>query len=337
MDSSSVDFGLVQDVHGLSKIRQMAGKNADLQSKKQALYTAAEQFESLLNQFWVKAMRESNDSICPDSPLKSKESDMFQSMLDEQMITSLAKTNAGNKSSITTLIVKQFARAMGDDGKAIIAEIEGNKGASNQANTSNNLPERTVFTGRTLDDLVLNNTQSFSNRSNNMSAKVLSYAVNKVTEAKDCCFDSPKDFVDKMMPIAKSIASKFGLNPIVIVGQAALETGWGKHIMSGNNMFGIKAGSSWDGNTNAVASDEYINGNKTSLVSLFRSYDSIESSVKDYISLILGNERYSKAVEVNSDPDQYFEEIQKAGYATDPNYASKLKSIIRSDAFSPYL
>ena len=78
-----------------------------------------------LNQFWFKGMRESNDEICPDSPLKTSDGGVFQSMLDEQIITGVAKSNAGNKSSITTLLVKQFAWSLGDDGKKIIAEIDG--------------------------------------------------------------------------------------------------------------------------------------------------------------------------------------------------------------------
>lgn len=335
MDNSTVNIGLVQDIHGLDKLRQMS--NSDLSAKKEALLTAAQQFESILNQFWLKAMRESNDSICPDSPLKSNDSDMFQSMLDEQMITGLAKANANNSSSLSRLIVKQFARTMGDDGKQIIAEIEGRSNDSNL--NSLQLPMRNSFNNvnrvsQSLDDIDMQ--IEFINR--NPVANTVDGNGSLFNDSVDLDnFSDPSDFVEKLMPIAKKIAEKFNLNPVVIVAQAALETGWGKHLSSDKNLFGIKATNSWNGNSTLQQTDEYVNGVRVSEVAAFRSYSSVENSVEDYANFIVSNKRYAKAASVSSDPDQYFEEIQKAGYATDPNYASKLKSIVRNDAFTSYL
>lgn len=332
MDNSTVNLGLVQDIHGLDKLRQMS--KSDLASKKEALLTAAQQFESILNQFWLKEMRQSNESICPDSPLKSRDSDMFQSMLDEQMITGIAKANSNNSSSLSRLIVRQFAASMGDEGKEILADIEG-RSTPVTTSTEMQMPSRSSFKSSnkiasSLDDIDMQ--IDFINRT---ATNTENDAI--TADTKKASFNTPAEFVERMMPIAKKVAQKFNLNPIVIVAQAALETGWGKHVGSSNNFFGIKANSSWAGDAQMQKSDEYVNGVRVSEVSAFRAYKSPEQSVEDYANFIVSNQRYAKAASVSSDPDLYFEEIQKSGYATDPNYALKLKSIVRNDAFSSYL
>lgn len=350
MDSSNVNLGLVQDINGLNKLRQMS--NSSIEDKKNALVTAAQQFESILNQFWVKAMRESNDSICSDSPLKSNSSSMFESMLDEQMITGMAKANTQTGSSLTNMIVKQFAKTMGDDGEKILKMmnlssqsqpmtidqyLQGSKGVDVSTKTSsinsiNSIPKHTgsdFSNEREIQkpQLVINKKQS----------------INKFIDVKETSIDeklsftSPKDFVKKVLPIAQRVAMKFNMNPLVLVAQAALETGWGKSVGSDNNFFGIKNSKGWNGESTLKASDEYINGKKVSQVSSFRSYENISKSFEDYARLISTNDRYSKAYSKNSDPVQYFEEIQKAGYATDPNYAYKLKNVIKNDAFKGLL
>ncbi len=340
---STADIGLVQDVHNLDKLRKM-GKG-DYESKKQALFTAAEQFESLLNQFWFKGMRESNDSICPDSPLRSSDSGIFQSMLDEQLITGVAKANSANSSSLTKMLVRQFAKSMGDDGKKIVEEMDGKV---SKTDAIHEVPNRQNFDSSTTstpsDSLIsiLNQNQvKPSSRSGNYSrdnSRLDAYAsVNDNRYDNDLSFKDQKDFVSKLMPLARKVAKPFNLNPIVIVCQAALETGWGKHVGADNNYFGIKGGSSWKGETAMMESPEFENGKMVKQVSSFRVYNSPRKSFEDYVGLIVGNQRYAKAASVSSDPDQYFEEIQRAGYATDPNYARKLKSILRNDAFKSYI
>ena len=138
------------------------------------------------------------------------------------------------------------------------------------------------------------------------------------------------------MPVARKVAQKFGLNPLVIVAQAALETGWGQHVGKGNNFFGIKAGGSWQGEAALETTSEFVKGRMVTENAYFRSYKDAEASFEDYARLVTSNDRYAKAVAQKCDPDRYFEEIQRAGYATDPNYALKLKSIVRNDAFSSY-
>ena len=132
------------------------------------------------------------------------------------------------------------------------------------------------------------------------------------------------------------VAEDTGLNPLVMLAQAALETGWGEHVPDNNNYFGIKAGGSWQGPVQELSSAEFRDGQFADEVSAFRAYRDVGESMRDYAALIQGNARYQRAAACSYDPDKYFDEIQKAGYATDPQYASKLKQIARKIAFMAY-
>ena len=153
-------------------------------------------------------------------------------------------------------------------------------------------------------------------------------------------FGSPEEFVRQLLPAAQQVAAKIGLSPVALLAQAALETGWGRKMIRGtdgqsaNNLFGIKAGQRWQGKEAQATSLEYEQGQPVMRTSAFRSYGSFVQSMEDYVSLIGSDARYSQARAVAHDPDAYFEALQRAGYATDPSYASKLKQVLRSDAFS---
>lgn len=359
MQKAQANLGLLADTRGLDKLRQMG--TGDRQQKAQALYQAAQQFESLLMQYWVDGMRSTNDEINPDSPLRSKYSGFFDDMLAQQQVGAMVKGNspgaAINKGSITYLITKQFARTLGDEGKALIAELEGrpvDAKAPQEAYGLNNLENaagsrmfalnandpRFHGTPRPLQLLnAARNAKGSSTDDSGLDPSITN--LNKLyaslpshEEMKN--FSSPEDFVEKMMPYALKAVEGLGMNPLVLVAQAALETGWGKHVPTNNNYYGIKAGSGWAGPTQELASDEFENGAMVKRNSKFRAYSSVLESMKDYISLITGNDRYQKAANKSFDPDTYFEEIQKAGYATDPNYAAKLKNIARQIAFMAY-
>jgi flagellar protein FlgJ len=116
-----------------------------------------------------------------------------------------------------------------------------------------------------------------------------------------------------------------------LVAQAALETGWGRRLagkggVTSNNLFGIKAGASWDGDSVNVATTEYSNGVRRSERANFRAYGSAAESFADYTRL-LGNDRYAGARGTGQDTHRFATALQRAGYATDPHYASKLTAI----------
>ena len=145
-------------------------------------------------------------------------------------------------------------------------------------------------------------------------------------------FASPEEFVATMMPMAEQAAKTLGVDPRYLVAQAALETGWGKSIIRGgeggssHNLFGIKA-HGWGGASTKVTTSEFVQGVKVKEKADFRSYDSFEQSFNDYVSFLQSNGRYSQALQSTANPERFVGELQRAGYATDPNYAKKISQI----------
>jgi len=148
-------------------------------------------------------------------------------------------------------------------------------------------------------------------------------------------FSSADEFVNAMLPMAKEAADRIGVDPRYLVAQAALETGWGKSVMraqdgsSSHNLFGIKASSSWKGDSARAITSEFRNGEMVKETAQFRSYDSYKDSFHDLVTLLQSNNRYQDVVKSADNPEQFVRELQKAGYATDPNYANKISQIAK--------
>lgn len=148
-------------------------------------------------------------------------------------------------------------------------------------------------------------------------------------------FTSNDEFVATMLPLAKDAAARIGVDPTVLVAQAALETGWGKSIMrqsdgsSSHNLFGIKAQGGWQGPEARAITSEFRDGQMVKETADFRSYDSYASSFHDLVSFLQNNSRYQATLKSADNPEQFVKELQKAGYATDPGYASKISHIAK--------
>jgi len=146
-------------------------------------------------------------------------------------------------------------------------------------------------------------------------------------------FESPQDFVNALWPVAQDIGKQMGVEPKAILAQAALETGWGKHIIhdeqgnNSHNLFGIKADHRWNGSSAEVMTLEYRDGVPLKEKAPFRAYESYEESLKDYARFVGESERYQPAVENGHSIKQYSEGLQQGGYATDPRYAQKIQRI----------
>ncbi|HAR79789.1 MAG TPA: hypothetical protein DCR21_03065 [Succinivibrionaceae bacterium] len=321
---SSIDF--VGDRRSVERLRQMGRGSKKEQAM--ALKTAAEQFENMMMEYWVNGMRKINDTINPDSPLHSKYSSMFEDMLVSKQVGAGHAARMG-RGSISYLIAKQFSKSLGDEGKELMKELEGRHVSNEGFGPVSSYASKDVAPYRS----------SKFNSAHTIKAveEMFSIATADVgdgSEIKD--YESPEDFVKKLMPYAQKAVEGLGFNPLVVIAQAALETGWGKHVPKGNNYFGIKANSAWKGESEALSSPEFENGKFVKEVSKFRKYRGVLESMKDYVNFIKSNGRYKDAVDKSFDPDTYFEEIQKAGYATDPNYADKLKNIVRQIAFMAF-
>ncbi|MCO7516139.1 flagellar assembly peptidoglycan hydrolase FlgJ [Pseudomonas guariconensis] len=165
--------------------------------------------------------------------------------------------------------------------------------------------------------------------------RILGRAVAQPPLAPKKAFADSDAFVATMLPMAEQAAKRIGIDPRYLVAQAALETGWGKSVMrnadgtSSHNLFGIKASGNWQGGQARAITSEFRGGQFVKETAAFRSYDSYQDSFHDLVSLLQNNSRYQDALKAADKPEQFVRELQKAGYATDPNYASKISQIAR--------
>jgi len=144
----------------------------------------------------------------------------------------------------------------------------------------------------------------------------------------------PQAFVRDRMGDARVAQQATGVPAEFVLGQAALESGWGqreiRHPDGRNsfNLFGIKAGANWSGGTVDVTTTEYVGGVAKKQVERFRSYGSYAEAFQDYARLISTSPRYANAVKGAQSAEGFAQGLQQGGYATDPRYADKLTRVI---------
>jgi|GEM_PF-1088013 len=144
--------------------------------------------------------------------------------------------------------------------------------------------------------------------------------------------DHKHNFIANVINHANKAAKQLGVDPTYLIAQAALETNWGRQI-SGNNLFGIK-NHGWGGKSSINKTFEMRAGKWQVEQASFRNYHNFAQSFNDYVTFLQSNTRYQKALQVAStkasnSSEQFINELQKAGYATDPNYARKIRQIRR--------
>ena len=142
--------------------------------------------------------------------------------------------------------------------------------------------------------------------------------------------EKTENFINKVKGGAKQLWSVYKVLPSVAIAQAALESSWGSSGLATkyNNLFGIKG--SYGGNAANMATWEVYGGVRYDIKANFRAYPDWETSIKDYGVFLNVNSRYKKALGVTSYKEQ-IKAIHVAGYATDPNYQSKIVSIIEAN------
>ena len=258
----------------------------------EALEEVANQFEAFFLKMMLKQMR---DASLGDGLFDSDQSRMYQDMMDQQLSLDLAgKRGFGIADSI-------------------IRQLQHTVKSSEKSEGLNPLPKRTHF-GQTMLKL----SPDIQVRKNN--------------------FQSPKEFINVMRPYAEDAAEKLGVPANVLLAQSALETGWGNKVIqhsngqNSHNLFGIKADSQWQGQQVNVSSLEFVDGKAKREFSNFRVYESYKQSFDDYVDFIKSNDRYRVALQNSGDGETYIKTLQDAGYATDPQYASKVLNIINREA-----
>lgn len=143
-------------------------------------------------------------------------------------------------------------------------------------------------------------------------------------------------FIQQHRVAAQQVARESGIPAAFMIGQAAHETGWGRREIrtadggNSHNLFGIKAGPGWTGKVAEVTTTEYVDGQPRKVVQRFRAYDSYAEAFRDYARLITGSPRYQAVLRNLHSAQAFAQQLQQAGYATDPQYAAKLSRVINT-------
>ncbi|MCX4164775.1 MULTISPECIES: flagellar assembly peptidoglycan hydrolase FlgJ [Paraburkholderia] len=292
------------DVQGFDSLR--AQVNASPQA---GLKMAAQQFDAVFTQMMLKSMRDATPS---DGPFDSHDSASFTSMLDQQLSQQMSSKGIGVADAMLKQLMRNAGQGGGDDANA------GNNAALNAlANAySNSAANGALAAGKGYS---ANSALTPPLRGDGSSQKV-------------------DAFVDKLAAPAQAASAATGIPARFIIGQAALESGWGKSEIrktdgsSSHNVFGIKATKDWTGKTVSTLTTEYVNGQPQRVVEKFRAYDSYQDAMTDYANLLKANPRYAQVLNSSHDVAGFAHGMQRAGYATDPHYAKKLISIMQKMA-----
>jgi len=315
METNHLDKQNFFDLGNLDSLRKeaLSSGDASTDASKAALKKAAAQFEAIFTQMLLKSMRKANEAFeDKESPLNSSSVKFFEDMHDQQLSTELSSNGS---LGLADLIVQQLS----PDGKTFMP--------GSVLRTTNDF----------LSDMRAGSSLPHTQNEENAAINVHNNkADSKVPKASSAPFESTEEFVTTVWEHAKTAAQKIGLNPAVMVAQAALETGWGKHIInksdgnSSNNLFNIKSDKSWDGEKASKVTLEFEEGTPVKKQASFRAYDSIKESVNDFVDFLTQNPRYQEALQNTAKPSDFLDSLQRAGYATDPNYADKIKKVLNN-------
>ncbi|MFG0859815.1 flagellar assembly peptidoglycan hydrolase FlgJ [Pseudomonas sp. CJQ_13] len=360
--SGGADSGAYTDLNRLSSLKH-GDRDSDANVRK-----VAQEFESLFISEMLKASRKASDVLADDNPMNTETVKQYRDMYDQQLAVSMSREGGGIGLQ-DVLVRQLSKKKAGQASTSPFPRIEGNAPAlwgnkvaepvhATQSTATRNdvaalnsrrlaLPSK--LTDRLLAGIVPSaataNTATVPARDGQQVAKafavpdtglrIVGRAVAQPPLAPKKAFADSDEFVATMLPMAEQAAKRIGIDPRYLVAQAALETGWGKSVMrntdgsSSHNLFGIKATGNWEGGEARAITSEFRDGQFVKETAAFRSYDSYQDSFHDLVSLLQNNSRYQDAVKAADKPEQFVQELQKAGYATDPNYASKISQIAR--------
>ncbi len=335
----------------MSALRRAAKENSP-----EAIKAVAQQFEALLLNMMMKSMREAT----PKGGLfDSEQSRLYMSLLDQQVSQNFAKRGMG----LADALVRQMSTVNGQtltlDKLSENASPENVKQAVGDAIKLQQASLLSSLTAtRTNDDTAAGGISQWlgmsatdpnvanADKSRKTLEELIAQKQTLITSARSsdgAQAVSPgasrsahvQAFQQKFAAAAESVSSESGIPAKFMLGQAALETGWGKNVMvcadgtSSHNLFGIKANAGWKGKVVESVTTEYVNGVAYKQTEKFRAYDSYEDSFRDYANFLQSNPRYKHVLASGQDARQFAQNLQRAGYATDPQYASKLTRIIQ--------
>lgn len=325
---------LYTDLAELQKLKSKSkGNDAE------GLRLAAEQFEQVFLNMLLRSMRDANAAFGEDNFMNSSQTKFYQGMFDNQMAMEISSSKGIGLSDV---LVRQLSQKAGETGvpESELKDLDLNVRRLNDAFDQAAAVAASALLAKAEGQenppgLSLTDDQKEAVKEVFQQLNV-SKSEKAVGELPDR-FDSPEEFVDKLMPLAEKVSGALGVDPRVLVAQAALETGWGKYMVrngdggNSNNLFNIKADSRWNGGSAQVSTLEYRDGVAQREKALFRSYPSYEDSFNDYVDFLKNSSRYQQALQSADNPYDYIQKLQDAGYATDPAYADKIKNIFEGE------
>ncbi|TOG60656.1 flagellar assembly peptidoglycan hydrolase FlgJ [Vibrio parahaemolyticus] len=295
------DIGFIHDISSLDSLRQKAVKEGK-DGEQEALHATARQFESIFTSMMLKSMREANEGF-ESNIMNSQNEKFYRQMLDEQMASELS---ANGSMGLADMIVAQLTAGQGND-----------KSETAMRDAANSAVEY-----RRVDP----------KKAREIEKRLIESGELSRTSHTPAKFDSPESFVNSMKPYAEKAAKALGVEPSLLLAQAALETGWGQKVVqnargSSNNLFNIKADRSWQGDKVTTQTLEFHDNTPVKETAAFRSYSNYQDSFNDYVRFLNDNPRYETALQQRGDSESFIRGIHRAGYATDPTYADKVLQV----------
>ena len=334
------------DLSGFAQLRAQAQDNG-----KAALPRVAKQFEAIFTQMMLKSMREANASFGDNAVGDSEQGKAYRDLFDQQLSLSLSQGNNGL--GIARMLVRQLGgkdaepkTAPTTDNKALLASVAtgalpggaaaslfGPLAAGAEVGTRALLHLGEGTDGQNDGSLPF---AADAGAAQDWRATLGKLAQGAASVASKFIPGDPVGFVQAMAPHAQAAADKLGVSVRALLAQAALETGWGKHLphrhdgSSSFNLFGIKAGGGWDGDKVSVPTLEYEDGVAVRKRDNFRAYADPGQAFADYARMLSDNPRYAHALGQGENVAGFAHALSRGGYATDPAYAAKLTAIANS-------
>ena len=306
-----LDQRLSLDVQGVDALRRTV-RNSPVEGIKQA----SKQFEVMFMQMVLKSMREATPS---DGMFSSPQEKTYTSMLDQQLSQNLSGRGLGLAEAMYT----QLSRTMGTGA----AKLPPTAGTTSEVL----LPSRPGA----LLGIEPKDAPAAASHARAADLSFYEMATGQATLSRSVLPQAHvEQFVTRMLPAAQRASQASGMPAQLIMAQAALESGWGKREIRSDdgktsyNLFGIKADKSWKGLVVEATTTEYVNGVAQKTQATFRAYRSYEESLSDYARFLTSNPRYANVL-ATRDPAEAAHGLQRAGYATDPDYGGKLVRLMK--------
>lgn len=149
---------------------------------------------------------------------------------------------------------------------------------------------------------------------------------------------STQQFIAQIGPAAQASQRKTGISAAFVIAQAALESGWGGSELAqrGKNLFGVKVYPGWEGASMQLPTREYLEEKWVTVQAQWCVYLSWKESITDHARFLFAQPKYSQALKVRAMPVAFALELQRAVYATDPQYASKIAQIIKAHSLDDW-